>query len=142
VPLSPNWWLRKQTKSVGGRSGQVGQAIRPLFSEEATAAVFNIVEVVNKKPFDPSVGTIRGGTGISPWAQNQIIHGDYIKSEAKAGRMGQQLCAVGLATQKGRRFRNVLPEDLAGVKDATKQLSKVRADWEAKGTLPYEHMFI
>lgn len=116
--------------------------MRPIFTASGKAAHFEIVQVDNRKPFDPSVGTVRGGNGISPWAQNQAVDGDYIKAEAKAGRMGQQLCAIGLATAEGRRFRRVTPADLAAAEKAEAELSGIRAAWEAKGLLPTEHRYI
>ncbi len=142
IPLSPNWWLEKLTKTVGGREVHHGTAMRPVLPANGKAARFEIVEVDGKKPFDPSVGTVRGGSGISPWAQNQAVDGDYIKAEAKAGRMGQQLCAIGLATPEGRRFRAVTSADLAAVEKAEAELAGVRPAWEAKGLLPTEHRYI
>ncbi len=142
IPLSPNWWLEKLSKTVGGREVRYGTAMRPIFPANGKIAQFEIVAVDNKRPFDASVGTIRGGNGISPWAQNQAVDGDYIKAEAKAGRMGQQLCAVGLATAEGRKFRRVTPADLAAAEKAEKELSAIRVAWEAKGILPTEHRYI
>jgi putative DNA methylase len=142
IPLSPNWWLEKLSKTAGGREVQHGTAMRPTFPANGKIAQFEIVAVDNKRPFDATVGTIRGGNGISPWAQNQAVDGDYIKAEAKAGRMGQQLCAIGLATAEGRKFRRVTPADLAAAEKAEKELSSIRAAWEAKGVLPTEHRYI
>jgi hypothetical protein len=142
IPLSPNWWLEKLTKTVGGREVHYGTAMRPIFPANGKVAQFDIVQVDDKKPFDPGVGTIRGGNGISPWAQNQPVDGDYIKEEAKAGRMDQHLCAIGLATAEGRRFRRVTSTDLAAADKAEKELSEIRVAWEAKGILPTEHRYI
>lgn len=142
VPLTPNWWLEKLTKAAGGSEVQYGMAMRPVFRTNAELAEFEIVKVDNKKPFDPSAGTVRGGSGISPWSHNQPIDGDYIKAEAKAGRMGQQLCAVGLATGEGRRFRSVIKADLEAAERAERELSEARVGWESKGILPTEYRYI
>lgn len=142
VPLTPNWWLEKLKKSAAGREVLHGTAMRPAYRTNADRAELEIVAVYNKKPFDPSLGTVRGGAGISPWASNQPIEGDYIKAEAKAGRMGQQLCAIGLVTPEGRKFRALEAADLTAAEKAEAELARVRTAWEARALLPTENRYI
>jgi putative DNA methylase len=88
VPLSPNWWLQKGGELV---------AARPIYANGSHEARFDIVRGKTAcERAKPDAGTVRRGNGISPWAQNQIIEGDYIKAEAQDGRMGQQLYALAI----------------------------------------------
>lgn len=130
VPLSPNWWLQKGGDPV---------AVRPLFHDAAREASFEIVRGKEAcARANPDAGTVKRGNGISPWAQNQPIDGDYIKAEAQAGRMGQQLYAVALKRKGGFVFRTPTAADVAAVAAAESELDKKLPSWEAKGWVPRE----
>ena len=91
VPLSPNWWLRKGSEPI---------AVRLIADKKDDHCHFEIVKgkaACNKA--NPDHGTIRRGTAISPWT-GEAIGVDYIKAEARAGRMGQQLFAIEIYTNK------------------------------------------
>jgi putative DNA methylase len=130
VPLSPNWWLQKGSDPV---------AVRPKFHDAAREASFEIVRGKEAcARVNPDAGTVKRGNGISPWAQNQPIDGDYIKAEAQAGRMGQQLYAVALKKKGGFIFRTATAADAAAVTAAEDELAKKLPSWDAKGWVPRE----
>ena len=86
VPLSPNWRLAPDGTGVrllpqlGTGPGDVARCVR-----------FGIVRTVREH----SAGTVAGGDATCPFEDcGRLIDGDHVKSEAKAGRMGQQLFTV------------------------------------------------
>jgi len=134
VPLSPNWWLQKGDDPV---------AVRPIFKDGADEARFEIARgKAACERAKPDAGTVRQGDGISPWAHNQAIEGDYIKAEAKAGRMGQQLYALAVQNRDGKNFRAPTEEDLEAVKRAESALKKRLLEWEASGLIPMEQRYV
>jgi len=128
VPLSPNWWLQKGSDPV---------AVKLLAQADWPACRFEILQGQQALSADPDRGTISRGTAISPWT-GETIDGDYIKAEAQAGRMGQQLYALGIQNGKGKGFRTPTEEDLAAVRRAEEELGRLRSKWEAKGLIPTE----
>jgi adenine-specific DNA methylase len=130
IPLTPNWWLVKGAKPI---------AVQPVFDSNASEATFRIVTgVAACAKASPDLGTIKGGNAISPWAQNQAVDGDYIKAEAQAGRMGQQLYAVGLKKKGGVEFRDVTDADREAIQRADLELQKRLPKWEEEGLVPRE----
>lgn len=133
VPLLPDKWLRK-TK---------GQevAVRLATEHNGVPLVEPLFEVVTGRSVDKSdaaTGTIRRGTGISPY-DNLVIDSEYIKTEAQAGRMQQVLYAVAISMPNGdTTFRAPNTTDINALKAANNRLMEVRADWEARGILPTE----
>src|SRR5690606_18452415 len=93
VPLSPNWGIvKKDSKRV---------CLRLLARPSWDRCQFEIVEGEEAcEAANPGEGTVKDGTGYSPW-KHSPIDGDYIKAEAQAGRLGQQLYAVALK-QRGK----------------------------------------
>lgn len=130
IPLSPNWWLQKGSEPV---------AVRPVFEAKADEARFDIVRGKSAcERLMPDKGTVRRGDAISPWAQNQPVDGDYIKSEAQSGRLGEQLYALAIKGVGGLAFRSPAQADLAAIANAQKELSRRLPAWEAKGWVPRE----
>jgi putative DNA methylase len=130
IPLSPNWWLQKGTSPI---------AVRPLFEPNADEAQFEIVKGKTAcARAKPDQGTVRKGDAISPWAQNQPVDGDYIKSEAQAGRLGEQLYGVAVKRAGGFDFRSPTPQDNAAVARAAAELDRQMASWERRGWIPRE----
>ena len=96
---------------------------------------------------NPDRGTVAGGNAISPW-DDLPIDGDYIKSEAKADRMGSILYAVairlpGSGRQRSiRTFRAPTVSDMAGLSAAEAELAKALPDWLVQGIIPTEERYI
>ena len=131
IPLAPNWWL--------SRSGSTGIAVRPVFDTDALMARFEIVEIdgTTADGFDPANGTVRRGTGRSPWANDQAVAGDYIKTEAQEGRMGSQLYCVAVKKARGGfEFQTPSETDQRSVEGAESELARKFAAWEARGWIP------
>jgi len=129
VPLSPNWWLRKGDDPV---------AVRLVAEKDAPECRFEIVRgKAACAKAKPDEGTVKGGTGRSPWT-NDPIDGDYIKAEAQAGRMGQQLYAVAVKRPGGFSFRAPTEADLGAVERAEREFKKRLPAWETKGLVPRE----
>jgi adenine-specific DNA methylase len=130
VPLSPNWWLRSKDEPV--------VAVRLVAEPDAEVCRFEIVRGREARATRPERGTVAGGEGISPWADDPIPE-DYIKAEAQAGRMGAQLYAVVIQTAQGKKdFRLPTEDDLAAVRQAEEELARRLPAWEAKGLVPRE----
>lgn len=130
IPLSPNWWLVKGAKPV---------AVKPVFRDDADEATFLIVKgKAAVEQANPDKGTVSRGNAVSPWAHWQAVDGDYIKKEAQAGRMGQQLYAIGLKKKGGFEFRPPEAADLEAVKRAEAALEEKLPAWEAAGLVPNE----
>jgi len=127
VPLSPNWWLSKGSDPVA-----VHLLTNPAWDEPC----FEIVRG-DAIDFDPDEGTVSRGVGRSPWTGDPI-DGDYIKTEAQAGRMKQMLYAVAVKRRGGFDFRSPTAEDLAAVTAAEAELARQRPLWEAQNIIPTE----
>ncbi len=140
VPLSPNWWISKETgKEIavrvlthGGETELDEPAFEILFGKEAVAS-------------QPDKGTVAGGDAISPW-DGLAIDGEYIKSEAKAGRMGSLLYAVAVRRRVAgskravRTFRPPTTTDLNSLAAAEKELARVLPGWLSSGIVPAEEV--
>lgn len=132
VPLAPSWWLRRGKDAVAVR------LVTERDKQELAEPEFEILER-SAIAFDPSEGTVSGGTGVSPW-DGLAIDGDYIKAEARAGRMGSILYAVAIRTAKGRGFRAPTKTDLEVLAAAERALERVSPEWEADDVLPTEEV--
>lgn len=128
VPLSPNWWLRTGGDPV---------AVRLVAEPGMDAPSFEIVTGAAARAANPDVGTVSRGVGRSPWT-GQPIDGDYIKSEAQAGRMGQVLYALAVKKPGGFVFWAPTAEDLAAEQRAEAELARMEPEWIAKGLIPTE----
>jgi adenine-specific DNA methylase len=140
VPLSPNWWISKQpgnqasvrVRTHDGKTELDEPAYEILVGKEAVAS-------------RPDSGTVAGGNAISPW-DGLAIDGEYIKAEARAGRMGTVLYAVAIrrrvsgAGRSERTFRPPTPTDLSAITAAEKELERVLPGWLASGVVPIEEV--
>ncbi len=145
VPLAPNWWISKAKGSeVAVRLRTESNGI-PLNEPE-----FEVLRGSDAVDSDPAKGTVSRGSGLSPW-DGLVIDGDYIKSEAQAGRMGSILYAVATrlpATQRNgkvkwvRAFRAPNQTDLDAVAAAEAVLTERLPGWLGTGIIPAEDRFI
>lgn len=130
IPLSPNWWLTQSDEPV---------AVQPIFRSGRDEAEFEMVR--GKRACErarPDEGTIRRGNAVSPWAHDQPVEGSYIKAEAQAGRMRQQLYALAIKTSDGLAYRPPGSADLAGVREAEAALAARLPAWQASELVPVE----
>lgn len=130
VPLSPNWWLRKGSKPVAVR------LVAERGGRQLNHCEFEIV-AGRAIDFDPDRGTVAGGDAVSPW-DGLAIDGEHIKTEARAGRMGEQLYAVAIRTANGRGFRAPTKIDLDALDAAERNLEELLPLWIAKDVVPDE----
>jgi len=130
VPLSPNWWLQKGSDPI---------AVKLLYQPDWPECRFEIVRGKEAERAKPDQGTIRRGVAVSPWT-GDVIDGDYIKREAQAGRMGQQLYAVGVKTERGTEFRPPSAAEFAAVAAAEEELARRLPGWLADGIVPDEEV--
>ncbi len=128
VPLSPNWWLQKKGGTV---------AVKLLAKPEWDECQFQILQGQKAIDSNPDKGTVKNGVAVSPWT-GETISGDYIKEEARAGRMGQQLYVIRVKTADGYGFRPPSEADLEAIKQAERELAVKFPEWEAKGLIPTE----
>ncbi|MBE0467312.1 MAG: DUF1156 domain-containing protein, partial [Candidatus Desulforudis sp.] len=135
VPLSPNWWLRNP--KGGPESALV--AMRLIPDHSTGQCRFEILRGKKARAANPSSGTLRRGVGISPWT-NEAIPDDYIKAEAQAGRMGAQLYAVVIQTERGKDFRLPTERDLEAVAQAEDKLRRRLPGWELEGLVLSEEI--
>nr|WSU74870.1 DUF1156 domain-containing protein [Streptomyces anulatus] len=128
VPLMPDWWLRKAPKEAAVRM------LTELGGVELQTPKFEVVHGVDID-FEADKGLLAGGRAISPY-DNLVVDGDYIKAEAKAGRMTQVLYAVVVRTSAGRTFRSPNDADLEALQKADHLVAESIGTWEATGIVP------
>ena len=76
--------------------------------------------------FDPNDGTVKQGRAVCVFSQATITN-DYLQSEGKAGRLGEELTAVVLATAKGgRKYRSATSADRDLIGKACRALERSR----------------
>lgn len=129
VPLLPNLWLRK---------GQEPAVLCLVANPDESQCRFRIIEGAKEcAKAKPDHGTIKRGTAVSPWT-GETIPGDYIKSEARAGRMSQVLCAIATKQSRTLTFRLPSEVDECGVANAEAEVKRSLSSWELQGLLPTE----
>ncbi|WP_410598444.1 DUF1156 domain-containing protein [Amycolatopsis sp. lyj-90] len=134
VPLVPDWTLRSQKgKEV---------AVRLVVRRDGIELTEPEFEICNGRQidFDPRVGTVKRGDGLSPW-DDEVIDEAYIKQEAQAGRMTQMLYAIAVRLADGTRtFREPNELDLQAFDEAEAALKEALPAWRAKDVLPTEQL--
>ncbi|MYJ81970.1 MAG: DUF1156 domain-containing protein [Acidimicrobiaceae bacterium] len=133
VPLAGDWWLRKGDKPVAVR------LVTRRDGAELDEPVFEILEGRGAlEGYDPkAAATWSRGKAVSPW-DGQVIDGDYIRSEAQAGRMRDLLYAVAVRVGRTRGFRAPNDTDREAVAAAENELERLLPGWEAEDVLPDE----
>ncbi len=117
VPLLLQSWLCKSPKR------NVALKIVPLIKEKQCR--FDIVESA-RFDVDPGDGTMQRGSATCPFC-HQLATVEYIRGEAKAGRMSQQMTAVlsVKAKTKGKKYEAVSERQLAAFREAEKALAQL-----------------
>ena len=142
MPLSPNWRLA---------SDGTGVRLKPQLAaspgSRGRVCAFEIVRSANEQ----SPGTVARGDGTCPYPDcGRVIDGDEIKTQAQAGRMGEQLFAVvykervlsktktGKTREKWvRGYRAPRPEDDNSA-EIRARLDEKLPEWEAFDLVPSE----
>jgi adenine-specific DNA methylase len=133
VPLSPNWWLSTGDKPVAVRLIAEPHMEEPRFEIYHPSPRGRGVGGEGK----PDEGTIARGVARSPWT-GETIDGDYIKTEAQAGRMGQMLYAVAAKRRGGFDFRAPTEADREAVCAAEEALAHKKPGWIVQNIIPTE----
>ena len=133
VPLSPNWWLRRQT------TDSVAVNMLPCEPDwdECRFEIMRGRQVDLEAWYTPSMGTIVRGNAVSPWSGDPVP-GDYIKEVAQRDGMGAQLFALCVNRGDGRDFRLPTSEDVDASERARTALAERWDDWLAAGLIPTE----
>ena len=145
VPLSPNWRL-----APGGTGVKLHPNCANGPGTPGRVCKFEIVQRADEQ----SPGTVARGKGQCPWPDcGRIIDGGEIKSQAKAGGMGEQLFTVvykrriETKTKSGKRgrdkwvrgYRAPRPEDDNSV-DIQAKLAEKLPEWESLDIVPSERI--
>lgn len=133
VPLLTDKWLRK----TPGKEAAVRMVteIDGVLLDEPQFEV-DLGSHVDKR--DAAVGTTGRGKAISPY-DNLVIDSEYIKAEARAGRMMPILYALSVRTAGGERtFRAPTQKDLDAVSAANERFAELKVQWLTQGILPTE----
>ena len=133
VPLSPNWWLRRQT------ADSVAAHMLPCEPEweECRFTLVRGRQADLEKRYAPGQGTIARGNAVSPWSGDPVP-GDYIKEVAQRDGMGAQLFALCVNRGDGRDFRLPTREDVDASERAGTALAERWDNWLAAGLIPTE----
>ena len=134
VPLSPTWWLKK-VKDSPEETWIGAKLVAPSNANEVS---FEIIRGKAAKAH-ASKGTVKGGSGVSPWSPDPIDE-KHIKSEAQAGRMGEQLVAVGFKGDDGLDFRPPTKDDLLACRKAEQEALANLERWQAENLIPNEEI--
>ena len=133
IPLSPNWWLRRQT------ADSVAIHMLPCNPDwdECRFEIVSGKQADLESLYAPSQGTIRRGNAVSPWSGDPVP-GTYIKQVAQSTGMGQQLIAMEVVRGKSRDFELSNEDEIAVIDRAEVALSERWDDWLAAGLIPTE----
>ena len=128
IPLAPNWWVSSSDPLV---------AVRLITEPSMNEPRFEVVKNAQARESNPDEGTIGRGVARSPWT-GETIDGEYIKAEAKAGRMGQVLYCVEVDAGNGKEYRAPSEFDYEMVRLSEKIVRDQKEIWIAKGYIPDE----
>jgi adenine-specific DNA methylase len=122
IPLSPNWWLDKE-------SGSEGIAAKPEVNYEEDKVEFEVVELpkdVNKSEYDPTKGTVSYGKATCPRC-NVTMESDEVQEQSKSGDTGDQLYAVFYErkgkTSSGRMLRSPIDKERESFEKVRKKMN-------------------
>jgi putative DNA methylase len=134
TPLAPDFWLAR-----GAAGRQV--AVRLDVDQEAGSYTLAIVEGPEAARWG-NRRTYKSGAATSIWT-GETFSGEYIQSQARAGRVSAMLLAVSVTRPgvSGRQFRVATLEDLAALEAAEMELARLRPAWEVADLIPSEPIF-
>ena len=114
--LRQTWLANKANKKV---------ALRMLVDQAKKEIHFEVVEG-DAIDFDPTDMTMRRGTIKCPVCKTSPDR-DYLKTEGKAGRLGERMLAVVYTVegQTGKKYRLATEQDMAQFEEAREMLKKV-----------------
>ena len=128
IPLSPNWWISSREPLVAAQ-----MIVNPGMKQPR----FEILTGAKARSSNPDIGTISGGVAKSPWT-GETIDGDFIKTEAQAGRMGQILYCIEVDTGSGREYQTPTNFDYQIVEKAEQYSKQNKPYWIAQSIIPSE----
>jgi adenine-specific DNA methylase len=133
TPLVPDWHLLNPT---GGGRQVVAQ---PVVDKEKGTWTVRIRDVGDRpgQLREPPRPTYSDGKGISLFTNLQIS-ADYIKAKAQAGDMKSALYAVVIKTPQGLTFQPPEAQDVKALREAEKELARLRPGWEKANIIPTE----
>lgn len=121
IPLSPNWWLDKE-------SGSKGVAARPQVNDSEDEVVFEVVTLpdeIEKSEYNPTDGTVSYGKATCPRC-DVVLEGEEIEKQAQEQGLGQQLYAVHIEDERkgDRKFRAPTEEDHVAFDEAKRKVNQ------------------
>jgi adenine-specific DNA methylase len=128
--LSPNWWIVREEKPTD-------IAVKLVVNEDSDTCTFEIVSNPKAKGLDPDKGTDIGKSARCPRCRT-TIDPEYVKREAREGRMGHQLYAIEVKVAGERSFKTPTKEELEAVEKAERILAEKLHLWERSGLIPNE----
>jgi adenine-specific DNA methylase len=130
IPLSPNWWISKND----------GIAAKPTV--RGNSCSFQIIKNPATIGFDPDGEATDVGKDARCIRCGKVNDGEYVKAEARDGRMGHQLITVCTKHKVGRSlkwdFRAPSDEEIAAAKRAERELEAKLPLWEKHYLVPIE----
>jgi putative DNA methylase len=121
MPLVRQWWLARR-----GKRKRV--ALKPVVDRERNEVTFEVVQG-DQIDFDPGEGTMRHGS-VTCLFCGQTTDAGYLRSEGKAGRLGQMPLAVVLTRpgKLGKAYRTVTDADRRNYAAAEATLERIQAN--------------
>jgi len=137
TPLVPDWHLLKPSH----HSGCTNKCVLAMPKMDSKSGEWDVAighygkgaGQISKTP----AKTYERGKAISLFTRRQIP-ADYIKTMAASGRMGSQLYAIAVKTNKGMEFFQPEQRDLKAIEAAEKEIERLKPEWEAKNIIPTE----
>jgi len=132
IPLLKQFWLAKR------ESRKV--ALKPVIDKREKEVKFEVAENV-KTGFDPSEGTVRGGSARCLICGSTVDNSTMLK-EAKEGKMGQRLIAVIMHNERkiGKTYQCCTEDDVEIFKSAMEYLKELKANDDRLSLIPDESL--
>lgn len=135
TPLVPDWSL---LRPMGGQH----VVAEPLVLDKEKGCWTIRVREIGKgagQLRQPPTPTYKGGAGISLFT-DEPISDDYIKAHAQLGELRSVLYAIATKANSKLTFRPAEPRDLLALKEAERELARLRPVWDREGILPTENL--